>query len=225
MEDVSENIDIGQFGGQAGIGTEHMIVCYVDRILKLLDQFSDKSAVISTAADWASAFDRQDPTKGIQKFIQLGIRPSLIPLLVSYLTDRKMRVKFNEEVSELKTLIGGGPQGTLLGGIEYIAQSNDNADGVPHDDRFKYIDDLSVLQLVLLSGLLVEYNFLEHVASDIKLGQQYLPSSTFSSQDTINQISNWTEENLMRLNEAKCYYMIFSRTKTDFATRLKVNEK
>ena len=26
MEDVSENIDIGQFGGQGGIGTEHMIV-------------------------------------------------------------------------------------------------------------------------------------------------------------------------------------------------------
>ena len=82
-----------------------------------------------------------------------------------------------------------------------------------------------MLQLALFSGLLVEYNFLEHVASDIKLGQQYLPSSTFSSQDTINQISNWTEENLMRLNEAKCYYMIFSRTKTDFTTRLKVNEK
>ena len=63
--------------------------------------------------------------------------------------------------------IGGGPQGTLLGGIEYTAQSNDNADIVPPQDRFKYIDDLSVLQLVLLSGLLVEYNFVQHVASDV----------------------------------------------------------
>ena len=35
MEDISENIDIGQFGGQAGMGTEHMIVCYLDRIMKL----------------------------------------------------------------------------------------------------------------------------------------------------------------------------------------------
>ena len=31
MEDVSGNIDIGQFWGQAGIGTEHMIVCYIDQ--------------------------------------------------------------------------------------------------------------------------------------------------------------------------------------------------
>ena len=55
MEDVGENIDIGQFGGQfggqAGIGTEHMIVCYLDRILKLLDTYTDKSAVIATSLD------------------------------------------------------------------------------------------------------------------------------------------------------------------------------
>ena len=57
---------------------------------------------------------------------------------------------------EFLALIGGGPQGTLVSGLEYLWQSNDNADIVPPEDRFKYIDDLSVLQLVLLSGLLVE---------------------------------------------------------------------
>jgi hypothetical protein len=72
MEDVSGNIDIGQFGGQPGIGTEHMIVCLVDRILKLLDRNSDRSAVIMTSLDWSAAFDRQDPTIAIQKFIKLG---------------------------------------------------------------------------------------------------------------------------------------------------------
>ena len=30
MEDVSANLDIGQFGGQTGIGTGHMIVCLLD---------------------------------------------------------------------------------------------------------------------------------------------------------------------------------------------------
>ena len=223
IEDVSDNIDIGQFGGQAGMGTEHMIVCYLDRILQLLDRYPDKSAVIATSLDWAAAFDRQDPTIAIQKFIKLGIRPSLIPLLVSYLSDRKMQVKFNGQISELYSLIGGGPQGTLLGGIEYTAQSNDNADIVPPEDRFKYIDDLSVLQLVLLSGLLVEYNFVQHVASDVGLDQKFLPASSYDCQDKLNFISNWTNENKMKLNEAKCSYMIFSRTKTDFSTRLTVN--
>ena len=105
------------FGGQAGIGTEHMVVCFVDRVKKLLDTHPDKSAVIATSLDWSQAFDRQDPTIAIQKFIQLGVRPSLIPLLASYLTDRKMKVKFNGEVSDFLSLVGGGPQGTLIGQI------------------------------------------------------------------------------------------------------------
>ena len=37
MKDISTNIDIGQYGGQSGVGTEHMLVSLVDRILKLLD--------------------------------------------------------------------------------------------------------------------------------------------------------------------------------------------
>ena len=117
-----------------------------------------------TSVDWAAAFDRQDPTIAMKKLIKLGVRPSFIPLLASYLTDRKMRVKFNGEISDFLTLIGGGPQGTLLGQLEYLVQSDDNADIVSSDDRFKYIDDLSVLQLVCLSGLLIEYDFTQHVA-------------------------------------------------------------
>ena len=176
-----------------------------------------------TCIDWASAFDRQDPTIAIQKFIKLGVRPSLIPLLASYLTDRKMRVKFNGELSEVFQLIGGGPQGTLLGQIEYIVQSNDNVDSVPQEDKFKYIDDLSLLQLVCLSGLLVEYNFLEHVASDVGIGHQFLPPEAYPTQETLNSVAHWTEQNLMQLNEKKCNYMQFSRSSSNFATRLSMN--
>ena len=88
MEDVAQKIDIGQYGGQPGIGTEHMIVCMLDRILKLLDRNSDKSAVIMTGLDWSNAFDRQDPTLGVNKFIKLGVRSSLIPMLMSFFSPK-----------------------------------------------------------------------------------------------------------------------------------------
>ena len=52
-----------------------------------------------------------------------------------------MKVKFNGETSEFLTLIGGGPQETLLVGLEYMVQSNDNAE---------VVDKLSILQLVCL---------------------------------------------------------------------------
>ena len=201
-----------------------MLVSLVDRILKLLDENTDRSAVIMTCLDWSQAFDRQDPSIAVKKFLQLGVRPSLIPLLCSYLSDRTMRVKFNGEVSELFTLIGGGPQGTLTGQTEYLVQSNDNADCIEPGDRFKYIDDLSVLQLLCLSGLLVEYDFRSHVASDIGIGQQFLPPDRFKTQDNLNEISKWTDDNLMKLNAKKCEYMIFSRSGQDFATRLTINE-
>jgi hypothetical protein len=142
---------------------------------------TDRSAVIMASLDWSAAFDRQDPTLAVMKFIKLGVRPSLIPLLASYLTDRKMKLKFNGEMSEFLALIGGGPQGTLLGQIEYLVQCNDNADIVSPDDRFKYIDDLSVLQQICISGLLTEYDFQQHVPSDIGI----------DDINHINHISNW----------------------------------
>ena len=222
---MSATILILESGGQPGLGTEHMIVCLLDRLLRLLDTHPNKSAVIASSLDWSAAFDRQDPTLAIIKFIKIGVRPSLIPLLASYLTDRKMKVKFNGELSEFHRLMGGGPQGTLLGGIEYLVQSNDNADVVPPEDRFKFIDDLSLLQLICFSGLLTEYNFFQHVASDIGIDEQYLPANSYQTQDTLDSISNWTRENLMKLNEAKCKYMIFSRSNAKFATRLTINNQ
>ena len=77
-----------------------------------------------TSLDLSAAFERQDPTLAIKKFIQLGVRPSLILLLASYLTDRQMKVKFNGEMSEFMALIGGGPQGTLLGMVLTYANVN-----------------------------------------------------------------------------------------------------
>ena len=91
-----------------------------------------------------------------------------------------MQVKLKGEVSDIFSLVSGGHQGTLLGGIENILQSNDNADIVSQQDRFKYIDDLSVLQQICQAGLLTE-----------------------------DFISHWTNENLMKLNKAKLNYMIF----------------
>ena len=40
-----------------------------------------------------------------------------------------MTVKLNGETSESRVLNGGGPQGGLLGILEYLSQTNDNTDG------------------------------------------------------------------------------------------------
>ena len=134
-----------------------------------------------------------------------------------------MQVRFNGELSEFFALIGGGPQGTLLGQLEYLVQSNDNASSVPPDDRFKYIDDLSILQLLFLSGLLQQYNFENHVASDIALDEKFLPPNTLETQKHLQNISEWTLKSKMKLNEDKCNFMVISRSEEQFTTRLTIN--
>ena len=98
-----------------------MNVNLVDKILKLLDG-TESTAVIKICADWSDAFSRVDPTKVITKFIMMGVRSSLVPVLIDFLTGRKMKVKMNGKESKIKNLIGGGPTGqfgrpdSLLGG-------------------------------------------------------------------------------------------------------------
>ena len=86
----------------------------------------------------STTFDGQDPTLAISKFIQRGVRPSLIHILISYLSDRTMSARCNNAVSEILTL-GGGPQGILLGGLEYLVQSNDKSECVDSKDQLKYV--------------------------------------------------------------------------------------
>ena len=75
----------------------------------------------------------------------------------------------------------------------------------------------------MMTGLLNQYDFHAHVASDIPTDHLYLPPSSFSTQATLDNISVWTTKNLMRLNEEKSNYMIFSRSQENFVTRLTLN--
>ena len=221
-EDIEANIDEIQFAGKNGIGTEHLIVKLVDRVLSLLDK-PGMRAVVSASVDWASAFSRTDPTKTVTKLINMGLRPSLVSVIIKFLENRHMSVNFNGQESSLFSLVGGGPQGSWTGQETYIAASNDNPDCVNEDDRYKFCDDLSILELLMLGDILTEYNFFDHVASDVGVNQRFLP--TQETQLNLDKISMWTEDNLMQLKESKTNYIIFTRSRQDFATRITVNNK
>ena len=96
---------------------------------------------------------------------------------------------------------------------------------MPIEDQFKYCDDLQVLELVVLGDILTEYNFKNHVASDVGIGQQFLDPESFGMQEKLNTIATWTDENLMQLNEEKSNYIIFTKAREEFAARLTLNEK
>ena len=133
-----------------------------------------------------------------------------------------MVVKWHGLKSTTRDLPGGGPQGCTFGLLEYKSNSNDNVNHVPIDMRFKFVDDLSILEklnLVLIG--LSSYNFRNHVASDVGINDKYLPSCHINSQNYLDQVENWTEVNQMKLNIEKSKVIVFNFTvDSQFATRL-----
>ena len=94
-----------------------------------------------------------------------------------------MIVKWNKSASSLHTLNGGGPQGGLMGILEYLSQTNKNTEFIDPDDKFKFIDDLSTLEIINLISLgLSSFSFKTHVASYINIKHnQFLSQSNLKS--------------------------------------------
>ena len=91
------------------------------------------------------------------------------------------------------------------------------------EDRFKYIDDLQLLELVMLTGILSDYDTYQHVPSDIPLDHQFLQGSDTMMQSYLDELACWTTQNLMQLNPDKSNYLILTRAQEQFVTRLTVN--
>ena len=115
-----------------------------------------------------------------------------------------MTVKWNGSISEPRDLPGGGPQGSWFGGLEFDVNSNSNADHVEPDMRFKFVDDMSLLELINLLAIgLIQYDVKSHVPSDVKVGSMFLPSSNCKSQSILDEVAEWTDSKKMMLNEDK----------------------
>ena len=100
-------------------------------------------------------------------------------------------------------------------------QSNDNAACVDPDYRFKFVDDLTVLEKVnlLLIGL-ASFNCHQSVPSDIPSHNQFIPAENLQSQEYLRKIEEWTERQKMVLNQKKTKVMLFNFTeKYKFTTR------
>ena len=121
--------------------------------------------------------------------------------VVLHATPFEFLLEILDKISETYDLPGGGTQGALIGGIEYSVQSNDKVDFLENDEKYKYVDDLSILEFICLSGILVEYDVLSHVPSDVGVDQLFLPSASYETQSHLGQMSNWTTENLLQLNK------------------------
>ena len=228
VEDMKPTMDPSQYGNRKGVSIQHYLVKMINQILTALDNSNhgEKKAVIVSLIDWDNAFPRQCPTLGIKSFIKNGVRPSLIPVLINFFQDRQMAVKWRGCKSQIRDLNGGCPQGGSLGILDYTSQSNNCADVTEPTERFRFIDDLSLLEIInLLTVGLCSFNFRHQVSSDVGIHNQFIPSDHLKSQNWLDSINLWTKDQKGLINSRKTKFMVFNFTENhQFSTRLMLED-
>jgi hypothetical protein len=89
-----------------------------------------------------------------------------------------------------------------------------SADCVGEEDRFKFVNDLSVLEICnLISIELTCYNVKTNIPSDIIQSNQFIPSINLKPKDYLDKISLLTRNQKMIINEKKSKTMVFNITR------------
>ena len=114
--------------------------------------------------------------------------------------------------------------GANLGNWEFLSQTNHNADCVPVEDRFKFVDDLSTIEVInLLTIGLSSLNMKNHIPSDVPVHGHFVDATNTKSQQYLDKINLWTENQKMIISQKKTKAMIVNFTDNhQFTTRLQL---
>ena len=169
LEIIGSKIDFRQYGGTKGNSICHYLIELINFILYNQGKY-DPTAVLACLVDFSKAFNRKDHNILITKLSDMGVPSWLLKLVMAFLEDRSMVVRYKGETSEPRQLPGGGPQGTLLGLLLFIVLINDAGFGEQTNNvgeiitckkrikefntiHLKYVDDLTVAESVDMKEL------------------------------------------------------------------------
>ena len=224
-----------------GNSVQHYLVELMNFILYNQDS-PEPTAILACLVDFSKAFNRQDHSILITKLSDLGVPSWLLKIVISFLSNRKMVVRYKGETSSLKKLPGGGPQGALLGLLLFLVlvndigfndQTNENGELITCKRRvksfnelhLKYVDDLALLESIPLGTQLSKLPFdaPQPLTYHERTGHQLLPENSKVFHSLI-KTEKYASQNKMKINTKKTKLMLFNPSKTkDFHPRFVLN--
>jgi hypothetical protein len=184
-----------QFGFRKNHSTVHPMTDFMNFVS---NAHNDKEHVIAIYCDLRKAFDTVDHQILFKKLQKIGIRGIELAWFKSYLTGRKQFVNINGTCSNLKNILLGVPQGSILGPILFLIYIND-------------LPSCSALKALLF-------------ADDTKLlarGKCIDALSQFVNQE-FHKIVTFFREHKLALHPKKTMYMIYSPSNTHVDCETKI---
>ena len=170
---MEERIDPRQFGCLKGTSTTYCLSDMIQTWLSFLDGHGRHLRI--RFLDFAKAFDRIGHNMVISKLLDLGVRRSLVPWIINFLSNRRHRVKLGDIISDWLPMKDGVPQGTKLGPILFLVMINNLNARSSGTDIWKYVDDVSTSE-----GL--------------------AKNSNSNMQSNLDSICSWSLQNYMKNN-------------------------
>jgi hypothetical protein len=175
-----------QFGFIKGRSTVTQLLIVLDKWTEYLEMGGQIDVIYT---DFEKAFDKVPHKRLISKLYSYGINKDIIKWIEAFLINRRQRVKINGKLSKWLLVTSGIPQGSILGPLLFIIFINDIIEGCNNGSEiFLYADDAKLFRHIINS-------------SDCKL-----------LQDDINNISQWSDKWMLKLNAAKCKVVSYGRT-------------
>jgi hypothetical protein len=229
---VGDKLDPNQYGGQQGNSITHYLIEFINFVLYNQDM-SNPRAVLAMMVDFKKAFNRQNHNKLVTLLSDMGVPGWLLKIVIGFLSNRELILRYKGGQSERKSLPGGSPQGTRLGMFLFLIMIN--FAGFPFQEieretgkviaqkrrkplknlHLKYVDDLSYLTSIDLKKKLIENpdkNPERPLTYHNRTGQM-LPQEENILQTQMNQLRDFTKRNEMRINSKKTKIMLFNTSK------------
>ena len=217
MHYIEDKMDFRQYGGTKGSSISHYIIELINFILLNQDSL-DQTAVLACMVDFSKAFNRIDHNLLVTKLSDMGVPGWLLKVVMGFLTNRRMIIRYKGKTSSIKSLPGGGPQGTLLGLFLFLVLINEAGFEVQENNsgellttkrnvkrvnqiHLKFVDDLSLAEAINLPTKL------QNISGS---SGHVLPPARSVVYSQLLKTEQYAIANNMKINFSKTKLMVFN---------------